>query len=343
MASRKNFFEGKKVLITGGAGSIGSEILRSILKFRPKSVRSLDINENRQFELKHELGSPMNVGFLIGDIRDRERMMMAVEDIDIIFHAAALKHVPLCEYNPFEAAKTNVFGTQNVIEAALHAEVEKMITISTDKAVNPVNVMGATKLLAERLTINANSYKGKKRTVFSCVRFGNVLDSNGSVIPLMKKQIKAGGPVTITDTDMTRFVMSISKAVDLVLKATTEAKAGDIYILKMPVMRIEDLAEVMIEELAPAYGFKPEQIKRKIIGRRCGEKLFEELMTQDECGNMEEEELMFKIHSLPDLVGTIQEKKTESQYGKTCNIDSKNAKALSREELRLLLKEAGII
>ena len=342
MTQNEDFFKGKKILITGGSGSIGSEILRSLLKLGPQSIRSLDINENRQFEMKHELGNPKNVGFLIGDIRDRERMMMAVEDIDIIFHAAALKQVPLCEYNPFEAVKTNVLGTQNVIEAALHARVEKMITISTDKAVNPVNVMGATKLLAERLTVSANTYKGKRKTVFSSVRFGNVLDSNGSVIPLLKKQILAGGPVTITDMGMTRFVMSIPKAVELVLKATTDAKGGDIFILKMPIMRIQDLAEVLIEEFAPKAGLKPEDIERKIIGRRYGEKLFEELMTSDECRNMEESEEMFKIHSMERLVGTIQEKQAENG-NKACSYDSENGKTLNKEEIRALLKETKVL
>jgi len=309
-SKNEEFFKDKKILVTGGAGSIGSEILKNLLKFGAKTVRSIDINENGQFELKHELESTGNASFFIGDIRDRGRMLMAVEDIDIIFHAAALKQVPLCEYNPFEAVKTNVFGTQNLIEAALQAGVKKMVTISTDKAVNPVNVMGATKLLAERLTISANSYKGKKKTVFSCVRFGNVLDSNGSIIPLLKKQIKAGGPVTITDNGMTRFVMSIPKAIGLVLEATREAQGGDIFVLKMPIVRIKDLAEVMIEELAPKYGFKQDEIERKIIGRRYGEKLFEELMTSDECRNMEESEEMFKIHSMERLVRNAERGKS---------------------------------
>jgi len=171
--------------------------------------------------------------FLVGDVRDKERLQHAVENIDFAFHAAALKHVPLCEYNPFEAVKTNVLGTQNVIEVAMEGEVEKLITISTDKAVNPVNVMGATKLLAERLTISANYYKGLRKTAFSCVRFGNVLDSRGSVIPSFREQIRKGGPVTLTEPNMTRFVMSIPRAVDLVLKAAEIARGGEIFIFKM--------------------------------------------------------------------------------------------------------------
>ncbi len=347
----KKFFKGKKILITGSAGSIGSEILRNILKFEPASLRCLDINENGQFELKHQIGLPDQVAFLIGDIRDKDRIIMAMEDIDIVFHAAALKQVPLCEYNPFEAVKTNIIGTQNVIDAALHARVEKMITISTDKAVNPVNVMGATKLLGERLTISANSYKGKRKTVFSCVRFGNVLDSNGSIIPILKKQIKKGGPVTITDNGMTRFVMSIPKAIELVLEATRKARGGDIFILKMPIMKIQDLADVMVEELAPKYGFEPKEIKRKMIGMRFGEKLFEELMTPNECKSMEESDKMFTIHSMERLIGIIHETKDKAgkinetntkAVNKECSYDSKTGHILTKEEIKALLKEVNV-
>ena len=178
----KSYYHGKTVLITGGVGSIGSYLVREILKFDPKSVRVLDNNESGLFDLEQEL-DPRKLRSFVGDIRDKDRLTMAMEDVDIVFHAAALKHVPLCEFNPFDAVKTNVVGTQNVLDAAFAQGVQKVITISTDKAVNPSNVMGATKLLAERLTISANSYRGHKKTVFSCVRFGNVLHSRGSVVP----------------------------------------------------------------------------------------------------------------------------------------------------------------
>ena len=276
-----NFYRDKIILVTGGSGSIGSEIVRSLLELNPKIIRVLDNNETGLFELEQELNSD-KIRTLIGDIRDKERLKRAFENVDIIFHAAALKHVPLCEYNPFDAVKTNVVGTQNVLNAALDMNVEKVIVISTDKTVNPVNVMGATKLLAERLTISANYYKGDKKTVFSCVRFGNVLDSRGSVVPIFKNQIKKGGPVTITDFEMTRFVMGIPQAVELILKAGIIAEGKEIFILKMPAVNILDLAKAMIEELGPLYGYKPEKIKIKIIGKRLGEKLFEELMNEDE-------------------------------------------------------------
>ncbi|MGB5926287.1 MAG: UDP-N-acetylglucosamine 4,6-dehydratase family protein [Dehalococcoidia bacterium] len=290
-----NIFRGKNILVSGGSGSIGSEIVKKLLQYEPKVVRVLSNDENCLFNLEQELQGYSNLRFLAGDVRDKERLQHAVEDIDFVFHAAALKHVPLCEYNPFEAVKTNVLGTQNVIETAMEEEVEKLITISTDKAVNPVNVMGATKLLAERLTISANYYKGLRETAFSCVRFGNVLDSRGSVVPLFQTQIEKGGPVTLTEPNMTRFVMSIPKAVELVLKAAEIAQGGEIFIFKMPAFRIGDLAKAMIEELAPQYGYNPESIKVEITGKRAGEKMYEELLTADEAMNASETEDMFII------------------------------------------------
>ena len=201
--------------------------------------------------------------FLIGDIRDKERVLLAMEDIDIVYHAAALKHVPLCEYNPFEAIKTNVLGTQNVIEAALKSGVDRVISISTDKAVNPANTMGATKLLAEKLIIDANEGKGSKPTIFSSVRFGNVSFSRGSVIPLFEEQIRQKKPITITNPEMTRFMMSLSDTIELVFKATLLAKGGEIFILKMPVVRLGDLVDVIIETYAEKYHYKKESNRKK--------------------------------------------------------------------------------
>lgn len=278
----ENVFRNKKILVTGGTGCIGSEIVRSLLQYNPKVVRIFSNDEDSTFRMKQELGERSNIRFLIGDIRDRERLMLAMEDIDIVYHAAALKHVPLCEYNPFEAIKTNVLGTQNVIEAAFSNDVNKVINISTDKAVNPINTMGATKLLAEKLMIDANEGKGTKKTIFSCVRFGNVLFSRGSVIPLFEEQIKQKKPITITDPDMTRFVMSISSTIDLVFKTTAMAKGGEIFILKMPVIKLGDLADAIIEKYSKKYGYKKDDIKKKIVGPRAGEKIFEELMTETE-------------------------------------------------------------
>ena len=340
MQDLKSFYEDKAILVTGGVGSIGSEIVRKVLMFNPEAVRVLDSNETGLFDLEQELQSEI-IRLFVGDVKDEKRLKRAIEDVDIIFHAAALKHVPLCEYNPFEAVKTNVYGTQNLIDVAIAEGVEKFITISTDKAVNPINVMGATKLLAERLTVSANFYKGGRKTAFSCVRFGNVLDTRGSVIPLFRKQIQNGGPLTITDPNMTRFMMSIPKAVELVLKAVEMAEGGEIFIFKMPALRIGDLAEAMIEELAPEYGYAPDEIEIKIIRRRAGEKQYEELMTEDEVENAYEDEEMFVV--LPQRFGMIVKlsyklpenlKKTEKK-----EYSSKGVKLLTKEEIRSLLTE----
>jgi len=326
-----NIFKDKNILVTGGTGSIGREIVQKVLQYKPNVMRIFNNDEAELFNLEQELENYPNVRFLIGDVRDKERLQRAVEGIDFIFHAAALKHVPLCEYNPFEAVKTNVLGTQNLIEAAMEQEIEKLITISTDKAVNPVNVMGATKLLAERLTISANHYKGARKIAFSCVRFGNVLDSRGSVVPLFREQIRRGGPVTITDPDMTRFVMSIPQAVDLVLKAAEIARGGEIFIFKMRTLHIRDLAEVMIEELAPHYGYGPESIKIEISGKRAGEKLYEELLTEDEALNVSETEDMFVVHA-------DKNQKHKSLSPKKYRSD-KDAVFLTRKEIKEILKE----
>jgi len=294
-SSLEETFRDKGILITGGTGSIGSELVKKVLEFNPKVIRVFSNDENAQFDLEQELKEYGNLRFLVGDVRDKERLKRATEDMDIVFHAAALKHVPSCEYNPFEAIKTNVIGTQNLLEVALDENVQKVITISTDKAANPVNVMGATKLLAERLTIAANYYKGLRRTVFSCVRFGNVLGSRGSVVQLFEKQIQNGGPVTVTDPDMMRFVMSRDRAIELMLKATQMAEGEEIFVFKMPALRVGSLAEVMIEKLAPKYGYDPKNIKIEIVGKRPSEKLYEELMTEDEATNAYETEDRFII------------------------------------------------
>lgn len=252
----KDIFNDKAILVTGGTGSIGSEIVRQILECSPRVIRVYSRDETKQLELQKEIGIKKNVRFLLGDIRDKERLQKAIEDIDFVFHVAALKHVPACEYNPFEAVKTNVLGTQNLIEVALAENVEKFISISTDKAVNPMSTMGATKLLSERLIQSASQYRGKKRTLFSCVRFGNVLASRGSIIPMLLYQIRSGNSITITDKRMTRFLMSIPQAVRLVIKSIEIAKGGEIFILKMPTVRIIDLIRVFIEEFNRKNSFR---------------------------------------------------------------------------------------
>lgn len=302
-----DYYHSKSILVTGGVGSIGKELVKKILKMDVSSVRVLDNNETGLFDLGQELKSD-KIRLLVGDVRDKERLKRAMEGVDIVFHAAALKHVPLCEFNPFDAVKTNILGTQNVLNVALDEEVEKVIVISTDKAANPVNVMGATKLLAERLTLSANSYRGNRRTIFSCVRFGNVMASRGSVIPLFMEQIREGGPVTVTDPEMTRFIMDIPKATDLILEAGVMAQYGEIFILKMPILKICDLADAMISFCTQRDGQNAEDINIEIIGTRPGEKKYEELMTESEAEYAYENESMFIVlqpHTLDKMQSIV--------------------------------------
>ncbi len=340
----ENIFKNKKILITGGTGSIGQEILREIIKHEPAVVRIIDVDETKQFELQQEYQACDNVRFLLGDIRDKERLSRAIEDIDVVFHTAALKHVLACEYNPFEAVKTNAMGTQNIIDVCLDEEVEKVIFTSSDKAVNPTNVMGATKLLAERLTTSANYYKGTRRTIFSSVRFGNVLGSRGSVIPLFKMQIERGGPVTITNKEMTRFIMPLRDAINLLFKATELAQGGEIFIFKMDAIRITDLAEVMIEELTPKYGYSPGDMKIELIGNKLGEKLYEELMTEDEARRALETEDMFILLPEQEELSCID----KSSYRSASEAEVKayisyDEKHLSTAELRGILYHENLL
>lgn len=329
----KNYYKGKTVLVTGGVGSIGSDLVREILKYSPHSVRIFDNNESGLFDLEQDLDSPKIRSF-IGDIRDKERLMMAMEGVDIAFHAAALKHVPICEFNPFDAVKTNVIGTQNVLDSAFAQGVGKVITISTDKAVNPANVMGATKLLAERLTISANSYRGHKKTAFSCVRFGNVLNSRGSVIPLFIKQIQKGGPITVTHPDMRRFFMDIPSATHLILTAGMLSQGNEIFILKMPAMSIMDLAEVMRDNLAPRYGQDPKTIPITVIGLRGGEKIDEVLMTSDETTCAYENREMYLL--LPKDIPYTEYSPSESVPK---GFNPAKAKSYSSEDVTLISKD----
>jgi len=330
----RNFFKDKDILVTGGCGSIGSEIVRHLLKYGVEKIRIFDNDEAMQFRLQQELEGYTAPRYLIGDVRDKERLMWAVRGVDIIFHAAALKHVPFCEYNPYEAVKTNVLGTQNIFDVAREESVDRVIAISTDKAVAPINTMGATKLLSEKLITSASV--GTVKTIFSCVRFGNVLGSSGSVVPVFTEQIRKGGPVTVTSKEMIRFFVSMSAAVNLILRATQQMKEREVFILKMKLIRIMDLAEVMIEELAPKFGYKPSEIKIKISGIRPGEKLYEQLMTEEEAQNVEERKDMFVLRPplvTPHIVwrGPIFKKVAPEKY------DARKAKPLAKEEIKRLL------
>ena len=277
----RSHVRGRRVLVTGGSGTIGSRLVDHLIASGADVVRVLGRDETKQFYQRHRLPE-RSVRFLIGDVRDRDRMLRACEGIDTVFHCAALKHVESGEYNPFEATQTNVLGTQNVIDACLATGVGTMILTSSDKAANPTSVMGASKLLAEKLVSAATNYRGSHPTTFASVRFGNVLGSRGSALELFARQVAAGGPVTVTDPEMTRFVMSTDRAADLAIAAAHTARGGEVFVFKMPAVRLDDLIAAAIDLVAPLHGLDPSAIARRDIEPRAGEKTYEELMTEDE-------------------------------------------------------------
>jgi UDP-N-acetylglucosamine 4,6-dehydratase (inverting) len=268
--------KGKIILLTGGTGSFGNKFTEIVLKEHdPEVLRIFSRGEKKQLDLANKFNDS-RLRFFIGDIRDKERLHRAMTDADIVIHAAALKQVPACEYNPIEAVRTNVDGAANIIDAAIDDGVERVLALSTDKAVHPVNLYGATKMTAEKLFIQGNSYAGKTGTMFSCVRYGNVIGSRGSVIPLFLEQ-KKSGEITITDDKMTRFWIKLEDGVKFVLNCIGRMNGGEIFIPKIPSMRIMDLADA----IAP-------DAKKKIIGIRPGEKIHEILLTEDEAKHSRE-------------------------------------------------------
>jgi FlaA1/EpsC-like NDP-sugar epimerase len=283
------------VLITGVCGTVGGELLRQVLRQGPGRVVGIDNNESELFFLMEEHRGRAGVEFFLGDVRDRDTLIRTMRGIDIVLHSAALKHVILCEQSPRDAIQTNIQGVQNVIDAAERAQVGRVLFTSSDKAVNPTNVMGTSKLMGERLMTAANATRGQGRTIYASTRFGNVLGSRGSVIPLFRRQIAAGGPITLTDPDMTRFIMTLPQAVQLVMESTFLARGGEVFVTKMPVVRIADLASVMRDLLAPCYGHEPEQVEIKVIGPKAGEKLYEELMNDEETRRTIELERYFVV------------------------------------------------
>jgi UDP-N-acetylglucosamine 4,6-dehydratase len=343
-ADHRDLLRDKVVLITGATGSVGQRIVGRLLDLEPATVRVFSRDESKQFELREAIGRSPRLRWLIGDIRDRPRLARAMEEVDIVFHAAALKHVESCEYNPFEAVLTNVMGTQNVIEAALEANVERVIMTSSDKAVNPCSTMGASKLMAEKLITAANFYKGRHRTVFASVRFGNVLGSRGSAPVLFREQIARGGPVTVTDPAMTRFIMSFDDCIDLVFRAAALARGGEVFVLRMPAVRLGDLVEVMIEELAPQFDHSPADVESVVIGPKVGEKPYEELMTADEVSGALELPEMFAVLPRFREIREFDYDYPQSQPASLgSGYDSHSAPALTREEIRTILAREGLL
>lgn len=261
----------RQILVTGGTGSFGRAFVRRTLaRGADVTIRVYSRDELKQYEMTREFGGDPRLRFCIGDVRDRDRLARAMYGVDWVVHAAALKQVDLCEYNPAEAVKTNIHGSQNVIEAAIDAKVKRVVALSTDKAVNPVNLYGATKLCAEKLFVHGNAYAGPRDTRFACVRYGNVLGSRGSVVPLFLAQA-ASGVLTITDLRMTRFWISLAQAVDLVAFVLGDLRGGEVYVPKIPSMRMTDLARAIAPEAMV-----------KEIGMRPGEKLHEMLLSPEE-------------------------------------------------------------
>ncbi len=334
-------FKNKRILVTGGTGSIGSAIVKELLKYKPRQIRVYSRDDTKQFELMHEIGSNILVNFLIGDVRDKERLNMAMENIDIVFHAAALKHVGACEKSPFEAVKTNVQGTQNIIDCACVNNVEKVVVISTDKATDPSNVMGCTKLLAEKLILSSYLYKGNKRTKFCCVRFGNVLGSRGSVVPLFINQVKQGKPITVTDPEMTRFIMSINEAVQLVFKSVRLMRNREIFVLKMPAVNLKDLSQAVVEVFKQKNNQK-KNAQTKIIGKYSGERMHENLLTLEESkGALELNDMFVILPSLLDPSFGYEFSKANS-YGKSkrakiSEYSSEKIKKMSLSEIKKIL------
>lgn len=327
--TKKSLLHQKTILVTGGTGSFGQTFIKYLLKKEtPKSIRVYSRDELKQSEMRHILNNDIKLRFFIGDVRDLPRLKRACEGVDILIHAAALKQVPSCEYNPIEAIKTNIDGVINVIEACLDTNVKKIIALSTDKAVNPVNLYGATKLCAEKLFVQANSYRGNFRdSSFSVVRYGNVLDSRGSVIPCFKKQLELDKKIYITDKQMTRFWITLEQAVEFVLHSLHIMQGGEIFIPKISSMKIIDLAEV----IAP-------QSPKKIIGIRPGEKLHEVLLTNEEARHAKEFKNYFIIE--PEFAFW---QKTHHQNGKKLPINFKyssdsNKKWLTKKQLTEKLK-----
>jgi len=343
------FFKDKVILVFGGTGSIGSEITSQLLKFDPKTIRIFSNSENELWETKNALTKyEPKLRFLLGDIRNLERVRRACDGVDYIFNAAAIKHVPFSEYNPMEAINVNIHGLNNIINCALEFKVKKFIHISTDKAVNPTTVMGATKLLGERLCISRELAKGEKPTIISCVRFGNVLGSRGSIIPLLKKQIDTGNKVTLTEEKMKRFFISISQAVELVLKAASIAQGGEIFVLKMPTLVIKDLIEVIIENYAPLIGKNPSDIEIEIIGPRLGEKLDEVLISSIEFPSSYELEDSYIIYPQSNLgyqmeLNHIKKQGSKIELNKNFKYSTKNATSLSKPEIKKMLKQLNLL
>jgi len=325
-------FKGKKILITGGTGSLGKALAKRLLELDAETIRIYSRNENSQTTMQSELNDE-RLRYLIGDVRDLSRLIKAMEDIDIVFHAAALKHVPVVEYNPFEAIKTNVLGSQNVIDASLHENVETVVCVGTDKAVSPLNTYGATKLLMEKLFVTASNHTNPKRhkTKFIAIRYGNVLGSSGSVVPTLLKQIESDRNITITDPNMTRFNITMSQALDFIIRSLKKGNGGEVFIPKLKAYSLGVLKDAILEVLG-------KDVKTELISVRPGEKYHESLISNEEIRNTFEDKDDYVILE-ERLQNNIKIKKStlSDQYS------SDKVELLTKDELIKILKEEKLI
>ena len=332
-------YKDKKILITGGTGSLGVALTKGLLSLGVDQIRIFSRNEFKQISMESDIQDD-RLRFLIGDVRDGRRLIRATEDIDIVFHAAALKHVPKVEYNPFEAIKTNVEGSQNVIDACIENHVERAICIGTDKAVSPLNTYGATKLLMEKLFINAQQYSNpeKHKTKFVAIRYGNVFGSSGSVIPKFIDLIKKNKPLPITDPKMTRFTITMDEALEFIFNATVTAKGSEIFIPKLKSYEMP----ILIEALSELYG----EIKQEVSGIRPGEKLHETLINQDEIRYMWEVNNMYMLANPHYKLFT--DRYISENYNGIKNINGMNSyssdvvEKITKEELKEKIKNSGL-
>ena len=323
-------FENKIILITGGTGSFGNAVLENLLKTNVKEIRIFSRDEKKQEKIRISKNNE-RLTFYLGDIRDPDSLVDAFSEVDFIFHAAALKQVPSCEFYPIEAIKTNIIGASNVIQLAIKSRVKKVVMLSTDKAVYPINAMGMSKALMEKVMISKSRFLNNNETVICATRYGNVMGSRGSVIPLFINQLKSNLPLTLTDPKMTRFLMSLEDSVDLVFHAFINGKQGEIYVQKSPASTLQNLAMAICE----LFNYQ-QKIKR--IGTRHGEKLFESLISREEMVRTEDENKYFKI--LPDNRNLNYEKyfvEGNEQINNLNDYTSHNTKQLNVSEIKDLL------
>lgn len=328
-------FEGKTVLITGGTGSLGTALTKRLLGTNVSKIRIFSRDEWKQTNMKSQYVDK-RLRFLIGDIRDEDRLYRAMENVDVVFHTAALKHVPVAEYNPFEFVKTNVNGTQNVIDACLDNNVQLAVGIGTDKAVSPSNTYGASKLLMERLFIAANFYKGHHKTKFVCVRYGNVLGSRGSILPIFVENIISKKKIPITDPTMTRFNITINEAVNLVLRAAKYGAGGEIFVPKLKAFTVEDMKNAIIELIDV-------KAKSTRIPVRAGEKYHESLISKHELLNTYESDKDYIVYNYG---GDGLDEKRKIPYKKTKlkeEYSSDETELLSKDELKKIILQEGLI